>query len=124
AVLVGVLLLCPVVIRALGKLATSLPVSGRLALRDLNRRQARSSAALAAIGLALGIPAVIVASVAAGENASPLGNLAANQLLVHGSAVEGPFSPSADRIAQVQPGIDAIAAALGQSRTVELDAFV
>jgi putative ABC transport system permease protein len=125
SVLVGVLLLCPIVIRALGKLATSLPVSGRLALRDLNRHQARSSAALAAIGLSLGIPAVIVASVAAEENASPLGNLASNQLVVHGSATfEGPFAPSPARVAEVRPGVDAIAATLDRAQTIELDAFV
>lgn len=124
AVLVGVLLLCPALIRALGRVATSLPVSGRLAVRDLNRHQARSSAALAAIGLALGIPAVIVASVAAGENASPLGNLASNQLIVHASDLDGPFSPSSARIAEIQPGIDAIAAALDQANTIELDTFL
>ena len=93
AVVAGVLFLCPVLIRGLGHVATALPVSGRLALRDLSRHQARSSAALAAIGLALGIPSVIVASVAAGENASPLGNLSSGQVLVHATDIDGPFAP-------------------------------
>ena len=124
AVLVGVLLLCPVVIRILGRVASPLPVSGRLALRDLSRHQARSSAALAAIGLALGIPAVIVASVASGENASPLSNLADNQILVHTLEIDGPFAPDAPRIAEVQPGVDALVAALDGARVVRLDTFV
>ena len=100
----------------MGRVATALPVSGRLALRDLSRHQARSSAALAAIGLALGIPSVIVASVAAGENASPLGNLSSTQILVHADDIDGPFAPDAARIAEVQSGVDAIAAALGDTR--------
>lgn len=124
AVLLGMLLLCPVVIRAMGKVATRLPVSGRLAMRDLDRHRARSSAGLAAIGLALGIPAVIVASVAAGQNASPLGNLDTNQLIVHASDLDGPFAPSAARIAEVQPGVAAIAAAIDRAQLVQLDVFV
>jgi putative ABC transport system permease protein len=124
AVLVGVLLLCPVLIRTLGRMAPRLPISGRLALRDLTRHQARSSAALAAVGLALGIPAVIVASVASGENASPLSNLADNQILVHALEIDGPFAPEAARIAEVQPGVDALAAALGDPQVVRLDTFL
>ncbi len=124
AVLVGVLLLCPVIIRGLGKVAAPMPVSARLALRDLSRHQARSSAALAAIGLALGIPAVIVAAVAAGENASPIGNLAPNQILVHATDIDGPFVPSDDRIAEIEPGVAALAGALGDPVVERIDTFV
>ena len=124
AVLAGVLFLCPVLIRGMGHVATALPVSGRLALRDLSRHQARSSAALAAIGLALGIPSVIVASVAAGENASPFGNLSSTQMLIHANDIDGPFAPDAARIAEVQSGVDAITAALGEPEVVRLDTFL
>jgi putative ABC transport system permease protein len=124
AVLAGVLFLCPVMIRAMGSAATTLPLSARLALRDLGRHQARSSAALAAIGLALGIPSVIVASVAAGENASPLGNLASDQILVYALEVDGPFAPSSTRIDEVQSGVDELVAALAESSVVRLDTFL
>jgi putative ABC transport system permease protein len=123
-VLAGVLFLCPILIGGLGRVATTVPVSGRLALRDLSRHQARSSAALAAIGLALGIPSVIVASVAAGENASPLGNLSSTQVLIHASDIDGPFAPDAARLAEVQAGVDEIVTALGEPRIVRLDTFV
>ena len=99
-------------------------MSGRLALRDLSRHQARSSAALAAIGLALGIPSVIVASVAAGENASPLGNLSSTQILVHATDFDGPFAPDSARIDEVQSGVDAIATALRNPEVVRLDTFL
>ena len=123
-VLAGVLFLCPVLIRGMGRVATSLPVSGRLALRDLSRHQARSSAALAAIGLALGIPSVIVASVAAGENASPLGNLSSTQILVHATDFDGPFAPDSTRIDEVQSGVDAIVTAMDSPEVVRLDTFL
>lgn len=57
---IGALLLAPSAIRMLTRGAARLPLAGRLALRDLGRNQARSSAALAAIGLALGIPVAVV----------------------------------------------------------------
>jgi putative ABC transport system permease protein len=123
-VLAGVLFLCPVLIRGMGRVATSLPVSGRLALRDLSRHQARSSAALAAVGLALGIPSVIVASVAAGENASPLGNLSSTQFLVHATDFDGPFAPDSARIDEVQSGVDAIVTAMRDPEVVRLDTFL
>ncbi|BEL04126.1 hypothetical protein Q0Z83_023170 [Actinoplanes sichuanensis] len=50
----------PSAIRLLAAAAAGLPVVTRLAFRDLARHQARSSAALAAISVALAIPAAIV----------------------------------------------------------------
>ncbi|MEU4160767.1 FtsX-like permease family protein [Actinoplanes sp. NPDC026670] len=50
----------PSAIRLLAASAGRLPVATRLAFRDLARHQARSSAALAAISVALAIPAAIV----------------------------------------------------------------
>ena len=57
-VIVGVLLVSPLAIQALARLADAVPVAARLALRDLSRYRSRSGAALAAIVLALGIVGV------------------------------------------------------------------
>ena len=56
ALIAGVLMFSPLAIRAVARGAARAPVAARLALRDLGRYQARSGAALAAIGLALGHP--------------------------------------------------------------------
>ena len=78
----GVLLVGPIAVGAVARVAGRVPFGPRVALRDLGRYQARSAAAVAAIGLALGIPVTIVAASAAGANASGPGNLGPNQLLV------------------------------------------
>jgi hypothetical protein len=57
---IALLFVGPAAIRLLATAAARLPVAARLALRDLARHQARSSAALAAISVALAIPAAIV----------------------------------------------------------------
>jgi putative ABC transport system permease protein len=124
AVIAGVLLVSPLVIRGIGRLAARLPVASRLALRDLSRYQARSGAALAAIGLALGIPAVIMASTAAAQNADPFGNLAADQMLVLPEQFDGPFIPDAARLAEIEAGVDEITQTLGSPLVVRLDAIV
>ena len=103
-VIAGVLLVSPAVIRIVGRAAAAFPVSGRLALRDLSRYPARSSAALAAIALALGIPSVIVAATAAADNASPFANLSSHQMLVRADDTKGPFAPDADGVAGSRPG--------------------
>jgi putative ABC transport system permease protein len=120
AVLAGVLLMSPIMVRAVGRLAGRAPIAPRLALRDLSRYQARSSAALAAIGLALGVPAVVVAAVAAEQNATPLGNLANNQLLVRPEDFDSPFVPDADGVREIWLGVAELAASLGAERTVPL----
>ena len=58
----GVLLVSPIAVRAVARVAGRVPFGPRVALRDLGRYQARSAAAVAAIGLALGIPVTIVAA--------------------------------------------------------------
>lgn len=63
----GVLLLAPTLIRQIGKLSAHLPLSARIAGRDLARHQTRSASALAAIVLALGIPLGIVLSSSSAE---------------------------------------------------------
>ncbi|BCJ48241.1 hypothetical protein GCM10010168_26010 [Actinoplanes ianthinogenes] len=85
ATALGLLLLAPLGIAALGRLARFAPVAARLAMRDLARYRARSSAALAAIGLAVGIAAVITlsAAVSVARAAAPTGgNLPADQVVI------------------------------------------
>ena len=124
AVLAGVLLIGPILIRGLAKCAGRVPIAGRLALRDLSRYQARSGAALAAIALAIGIPVAVVASTAAAENNLGLGNLSSSQLVIHPSGVDGPFVPAADSVAAMRPGVDAIAAAVHDPLVIPLDVAI
>jgi putative ABC transport system permease protein len=80
----GVLLACPLALRALAALAAHRRVAVRLAVRDLARYQARSAAALAAISLALGIPATaaITANAAEATADEGPGNLSTQQAIV------------------------------------------
>jgi putative ABC transport system permease protein len=78
----AVLFVGPMAIRALAAVGARLPVASRLALRDLARHQARSSAALAAISVALAIPAATVVAARTVEQTAAEGNLSAGQLLV------------------------------------------
>jgi len=82
ATAVGMLLVAPVALRAAARGVARFPVAVRLTMRDLARRQARSSIALAAVSLTLGIPAAIVVISTAAEASRPLGNLPDRQLLV------------------------------------------
>ena len=124
ALIAGVLMFSPLAIRAVARGAARAPVAARLALRDLGRYQARSGAALAAIGLALGIPVAIFASTAAAENSQGPGNLAATQLLIRASEVDGPFIPEPSAIGNLQTGVDELAAALDHPTVLRLDAAV
>ena len=120
----GVLLVSPLAVRALAGLAGGAPIAERLALRDLGRYRARSASALAAVALALGLPVVIVATTAAAENQLGAGNLPANQLLVHQARLDGPFVSQPESIANMQDGIDAIAATLPDAVVLRLDGAV
>ncbi|WP_127506179.1 FtsX-like permease family protein [Actinoplanes solisilvae] len=86
ATAVGMLLLAPLGVVALGTIARACPVGVRLALRDLGRYRARSGAALAAISLATGIAAAVVISAGASQAADAAspesGNLPVDQLVV------------------------------------------
>ena len=124
ALIAGVLMFSPLAIRAVARGARARPVAARLALRDLGRYQARSGAALAAIGLALGIPVAIFASAAAAENNQGPGNLPATQLLIRASDLDGPFIPEPSAVANLQTGVDELAAALDHPTVLRLDAAV
>jgi putative ABC transport system permease protein len=57
--ILGILLLTPAAISQVGKLAARLPLTPRIAARDLARHQGRSAAAVAALTVALGIPLAV-----------------------------------------------------------------
>ncbi|SCG39568.1 FtsX-like permease family protein [Micromonospora inositola] len=130
ATALGLLLLAPVGIAGLGRLARLAPLAPRLALRDLARYRARSSAALAAIALAVGIAAAVAlgAAVSVAKAAAPTGgNLPADQLIVWLSenALNGPvpsLTPAQADNARLR--VDAIAADLHATSVLPLQAAV
>ncbi len=124
ATVIGVLLACPLAIRALAACAAPFPVAGRLALRDLARFQARSGAALAAISLALGIPVAIVVTAAAAEHTADEGNLADNQLLIRDADLDGPFVPEAAELDRLQTQVDRIGASLDDPTVMAIDVAI
>jgi putative ABC transport system permease protein len=128
AVGVGILLLAPVGIAAVGPLARRAPLTSRIALRDLARYRARSSAALAAIALAVGIASAIAltAGVAVAKAQAPTGgNLPADHLAIWLSD-EGAVGPvpvlSPAQEAGARARVDAIAADLGATSVLPLRA--
>jgi putative ABC transport system permease protein len=137
---VAVILLAPMCLAVVARLARRGPVSVRLALRDLARYRARSGPALGAISLSVLIAIIIcVASAARFGNmldyAGP--NLASNQLVVWtqgqpqgtvytgpGSGPAKPSSPGGPSPAQIlakqAAGARGIAAALGSGSIIAL----
>jgi putative ABC transport system permease protein len=86
ALVVGVIMIAPLSLAVLGRLARPAPVAVRLALRDLSRYRARSGSALSAISLGVFIAALICV-LAAQRYGNPLDyagpNLASNQVIVY-----------------------------------------
>jgi putative ABC transport system permease protein len=130
ATALGLLLLAPLGIAGLGRLARFAPIATRLAWRDLARYRARSGAALAAIALAVGIAAVVAlsAAVAVAEAAVPTGgNLPADQAVVwlSGEGRDGPVaSLTAAQVSGARAQVDAIAADLHAGSTLGLQVAV
>lgn len=124
----GVLLLSPIVLHWLGRGAGRLPVTVRLALRDLARYRTRSGAALAAVSLALGLPVAVVLSAEAAEASEGFANLPADQLLVwtrHERDPEGvsPFytaDPADSGFAPYLPDLDADDLARAEAAVAEM----
>jgi len=92
ALIAGVVLIAPLGLAVLGRIARPAPVAIRLALRDLARYRARSGSALSAISLGVFIAAIICVLAAqrygnALDYAGP--NLASNQIIVY-TAQDGP----------------------------------
>jgi len=123
AISLGVLLLGPVALRAAGRAARRLPVTGRLAVRDLARFQARSGMALGAVSLAVGIPIAIVITSAAGEAGADEGNLSDRDLLLRiGDAEQDMVAEApADEVEAMATQVDALAAGLGDAAVVRLE---
>jgi putative ABC transport system permease protein len=83
AAMIGSLLLTtPLAIRAVTARSGKLPVTGRLAWRELGRNQSRSAAALATITMAVGISTAAVVITAANAHPPTAGNLSDRQILI------------------------------------------
>ncbi|GAA4464553.1 FtsX-like permease family protein [Phytohabitans houttuyneae] len=130
ATAIGLLLLAPVGVAALGRLARHAPLAPRLAMRDLARYRARSSAALAAIGLAVGIAAVVAlaAAVSAAKATAPGGgNLPADQIIIwlQPEGTDGPVPTlSASQADALRRQVDALAADLRATSVLPLTGAV
>jgi hypothetical protein len=130
ATTVGMLLLAPFAVTTLGRIAGTLPVAGRLALRDLVRNRARSGAAVGAAALALGIACTVSVSAAvAADNdrtSGVRGNLPTDELMIYTGRPGAAPTPALDddAIARARAAVDRIVAATGASASVELEAVV
>jgi putative ABC transport system permease protein len=116
AVTFGVLILSPLAIRGLARFAARAPISIRLALRDLNRHQARTGAALAAISLGLGIAVTSVVVAAAAQDRASEGNLSAHQMLIRS---RNPVMTDGEQ-AVARTGVDDLVATLGDAKSYDL----
>ncbi|HYZ97653.1 MAG TPA: hypothetical protein VE575_02810, partial [Acidimicrobiales bacterium] len=123
ALALGVLLLGPIVLRAARRGARRLPVTGRLALRDLARFQARSGMALGAVSLAVGIPIAIVITSAAADASADEGNLSDRELLVRIHGAEGDMVDDvpADEVGTLAARVANLSRGLGDATAVPLE---
>jgi putative ABC transport system permease protein len=133
ALMVALILLAPLTLTILARVARWGPVSVRLALRDLARYRARSGSALGAISLGVLIAVVIcVAATARYSNmldyAGP--NLTSSQLVVYtpggpygpgGPGNGNPPGPSAASLRSETAHARSIASALGSHDMIQLD---
>jgi putative ABC transport system permease protein len=130
ATAIALLLLAPVGVATVGRLARRAPLAARLAMRDLARYRARSGAALAAIALAMGIAAVVALStgVSVAKATAPTGgNLPADQIIVWLSreSMNGPMPTlSATQVDPIRRQVDTIAADLHATSVLPLTGAV
>lgn len=82
AMISAILFTTPLAIRALTLRSRRLPVTGRLAWRELGRNQSRSAAALATVTFAVGISVAAVVVTAANTHPPSAGNLSDRQILI------------------------------------------
>jgi putative ABC transport system permease protein len=125
ATILGSLLLGPLAISLLSRLAGRFPIAPRMALRDLARYQARSGAALAAVTLALGIAAavVVVASAEAAKKADDPPALSNRQIRVYlGPGAARTFTPveAPARLPLLAASVRQLAAQLDHATVVPL----
>jgi putative ABC transport system permease protein len=127
---VAVILLSPLCLALLGRLAAYTPVAARLALRDLSRYRARSGSALAAISLGVLI-SVLISVQSSARFANPLDyagpNLTSSQLVVYtqnpnGGPGRGPTAPpTGSQLQAMSAAAHHLAATLGSHSVLELD---
>jgi putative ABC transport system permease protein len=128
----GLVLLAPVIIGQVARLARRVPVGTRIAMRDLARYRARSGAALAAATLAVFI-AMLITLLSTDRFTEPLDyvgpNLPGDQLVVYApgdnpGASSGDTLPSAGQRQAGQATATRIAATLGTRDVLPLTAAV
>jgi len=129
---IAVILLSPLFLAGLAKLAATTPIAARLALRDLGRYRARSGSALAAISLGVMI-AMLVCVLSAARFGNVLDyagpNLTSSQLIVYtqnGGPGGGPGNGNGEPVTNSSPATqtataNSIAAALGSHDVIELE---
>ncbi len=134
ALVAAVVLLAPMCLALLGRIARHTPISARLALRDLARYRARSGSALAAISIGVLI-AVVISIVSAARYANVLDyagpNLTSSQLIVYtpngpygqGQGAPGQSAPAPTRqqLQAMRSAAGQMASALGSHQVTELD---
>ena len=118
------LLFSPLAIRAVARGAVALPGGGPAGPARPGPLPGPLGRGAGRDRLALGIPVAIVASTAAAENNQGPGNLPATQLLIRASDLDGPFVPEPSAVANLQTGVDELAAALDHPTVLRLDVAV
>jgi putative ABC transport system permease protein len=125
ATALAMLLIGPATIRMLGAAGRRAPVAVRLAVRDLVRHQGRSSAAVAAISLAIGIPMATVIIAGSGQPSASGGNLNDHQLVVSlgdpGDPPDAVPSHTDAELRNMGARVDDMAAGLARPTVVPLD---
>ncbi|HUG75005.1 MAG TPA: FtsX-like permease family protein [Acidimicrobiia bacterium] len=131
ALILGLLTVSPLAIRTLTSIAGRSSVAVRLSARDLVRYQARSSTALSAVGLALGIAAtIVIATSTALYTSGAEGNLAATHLMVRIGEIPagGDVAPiparSGTELEHLETAVDEIAGALGEAIVIPIDVAI
>ncbi|MET0740089.1 MAG: FtsX-like permease family protein [Candidatus Nanopelagicales bacterium] len=124
AVALAMLLACPPAIRVLAASVGRLPVAVRLAVGDLARYRSRSSAALAAVSLALCISAAITVMAAAAQAGAAEGNLSEHQVVVRYPAVDGPFVPVDAELERLAADVENVVASFDDAEVIPLDVAI
>lgn len=131
ALILGLLTVSPLAIGTLTSIAGRSSVAVRLSARDLVRYQARSSTALSAVGLALGIATtIVIATSTALYTSGAEGNLAATQLMVRIGEIPagGDVAPIPERsgteLEHLETAVDEIAGSLGEAIVIPIDVAI
>jgi putative ABC transport system permease protein len=105
--------------KLLGRLAPRVPITPRLAMRDVERNRGRAGPALAAASLTIAIATALVIGAAAAEDGVDEGNLAAEQVLLFPAVrefpiqrVEPPTDEDAAEVDRIAASFDATAVPL------------